>query len=113
MEQFTDYYSVLGVDANAPAEVIKKEFKHLAHQYHPDVYKGEDAEKRMREILLENNTLIDPKSRRTNDLSRPKPGPGSFVRTENPPAASPAARHARQRYFAFPHSTMMCQHKST
>src|SRR5947208_14712640 len=113
MEQLTDYYSVLGVDANAPAEVIKKEFKHLAHQYHPDVYKGEDAEKRMREILLAYHTLIDPESRRTYDLSRSKHVPGSSVRAENTTDVSPAARHDRQRYFAFPHSTMMCQHKST
>ena len=43
MKQVTDYYAVLGVDANAPPETIKKAFKHLALQYHPDVYKGEDA----------------------------------------------------------------------
>jgi hypothetical protein len=102
MEQFTDYYSVLGVDANAPAEVIKKEFKHLAHQYHPDVYKGEDAEKKMREILLAYHTLIDPESRRTYDLSRSKHVPGSSVRAKNTTDASPAAYHDRQRYFAFP-----------
>ncbi len=51
MKQVTDYYAVLGVDANAPTEVIKKAFKHLALQYHPDIYKGEDAQERMREIL--------------------------------------------------------------
>ena len=102
MEQLTDYYSVLGVDVNAPDEVIKKQFKHLALQYHPDVYKGEDAEKRMREILLAYHTLIDPESRRTYDLSRSKHVPGSSVRAENTTDVSPAARHDRQRYFAFP-----------
>jgi len=102
MEQFTDYYSVLGVDANAPADVIKKEFKHLAHQYHPDVYKGEDAEKRMREILLAYQTLIDPERRRSYDLSRAEHVPGSFVPAENITDVSPAARHDRQRYYAFP-----------
>src|SRR5919109_14193 len=30
MKQVTDYYDVLGVDAHAPNEVIKKAFKHLA-----------------------------------------------------------------------------------
>ena len=48
MKQVTDYYAVLGVDAHAPTEVIKKAFKHLALQYHPDIYKGEDAQERMR-----------------------------------------------------------------
>jgi hypothetical protein len=70
MEKFTDYYSVLGVDAKAPTEDIKKAFKHLALQYHPDVYKGEDAEAKMREILLAYQTLIDPQRRRSYDLSR-------------------------------------------
>ena len=102
MKQVTDYYAVLGVDAHAPTEVIKKAFKHLALQYHPDIYKGEDAEERTRVILLAYQTLIDPERRRTYDLSRSKHVPGSFVPTENTTDVSPAARHDRQRYYAFP-----------
>jgi curved DNA-binding protein CbpA len=52
MEQLPDYYAVLGINTNAPSEVIKKAFKHQALQYHPDIYKGANAEKKMREILL-------------------------------------------------------------
>ena len=81
MKQFTDYYAMLGVDANAPTEVIKKAFKHLALQYHPDVYKGEDAEERMRELLLAYQTLIDPQRRRSYYLSRSKHVPGRSVPT--------------------------------
>src|SRR3954453_2839735 len=97
MKQFTDYYTVLGVDANAPTEVIKKAFKHLALQYHPDIYKGEDAEERMREILLAYQTLIDPERRRIYDLSHSEHTPGSFVPAEKNTDVSPTARRDRQR----------------
>src|SRR6266436_8134771 len=102
MERFTDYYAVLGVDANAPTEGIKKAFKHLALQYHPDVYKGEDAEARMRELLLAYQTLIDPERRRRYDLSRSEHVPGSSVPRENTTDVSPTARRDRQRSYAFP-----------
>jgi DnaJ domain len=102
MKQVTDYYAVLGVDAHAPTEVIKKAFKHLALQYHPDVYKGEDAEEKMRELLLAYQTLIDPQRRRTYDLSHSQHMPGSSGPRETPTDVSPAARHDRQRSYAFP-----------
>ncbi|MDD3399865.1 MAG: DnaJ domain-containing protein, partial [Candidatus Pacebacteria bacterium] len=31
-----DYYKILGVDKNATQEDIKKAYRKLAHQYHPD-----------------------------------------------------------------------------
>src|ERR1051326_7877839 len=102
MEHFTDYYSVLGVDANAPAEVIKKAFKHLALQYHPDVYKGEDAEEKTRELLLAYQTLIDPERRRIYDLSRSHHLPGGSIPAKNTAGASPTASHDRHLSFAFP-----------
>jgi hypothetical protein len=102
MEPFTDYYAVLGVEANAPTEVIKKAFKHLALQYHPDIYKGEDAEERMREILLAYQTLSDPERRRSYDLSCSHHVPGSSLPTTHTTDVSPAARHGRQRPCAFP-----------
>src|SRR5216117_3257424 len=102
MKQVIDYYAVLGVDAHAPTEVIKKAFKHLVLQYHPDVYKGEDAEERMREILLAYQTLIDPERRRTYNLSRSEHVLGRSVPAKNTTDVSPAARHDRKRYYAFP-----------
>lgn len=102
MEQFTDYYAVLGIDANASTEVIKKAFKHLALQYHPDVYKGDDAEERIREVLLAYQTLSDPERRRIYDLSRSKQVPGSSAPIANTTEVSPAARRDRQRSYAFP-----------
>ncbi len=56
----------------------------------------------MREILLAYQTLIDPASRHSYDLSRSQHVPGSFVATEHSADVSPAARHDRQRYYAFP-----------
>src|SRR5258708_9362769 len=102
MKQVTDYYAVLGVDANAPTGVIKKAFKHLALQYHPDIYKGEDAEERMRELLLAYQTLIDPESRRTYDMSRSEHTPGSSVPTEKNTEVSPTARRDPHRSYPFP-----------
>ena len=38
-----DYYKILGVEKNASAEDIKKAFRKLAHQYHPDKQGGDEA----------------------------------------------------------------------
>src|SRR2546428_4176855 len=70
MDSFTDYYTVLEVDAHASASTIKAAFKKLALKYHPDVYKGEDAEERMRILLLAYQTLSNPISRRNYDVQR-------------------------------------------
>jgi hypothetical protein len=102
MEQFIDYYAVLGVDAKAPTEVIKKAFKHLALQYHPDVYKGEDAQERMREILQAYQTLIDAERRRIYDRSRSQHVPGSGVPAANTSDMSDATGRNQPRSYAFP-----------
>lgn len=67
---FIDYYTLLGVDAHASEGTIKTAFKKLALQYHPDVYKGDDAEERMRLLLLAYQTLSDPDARKTYDAQR-------------------------------------------
>ena len=70
MDTFTDYYRVLGVDSHASASTIKAAFKKLALKYHPDVYKGPDAQERMRDLLIAYQTLSDPASRRDYDVQR-------------------------------------------
>ena len=38
-----DYYKILGVEKNASKEDIKKAFRKLAHQYHPDKTGGDET----------------------------------------------------------------------
>src|SRR5436853_5925114 len=115
MDAFTDYYAVLGVDADASADKIKAAFKKLALQYHPDVYKGADAQERMRLLLLAYQTLSDPQERKTYDAHRSEhvlgvSFPRGYVYSEpshsnkrrNEAEVSPAARPARQRHYDFP-----------
>src|SRR5947207_560665 len=67
MDSFTDYYTLLGIDKDAPPGEIKAAFKKLALQYHPDVYKGNDAHERMRQLLAAYQTLNDPEERKRYD----------------------------------------------
>lgn len=45
-----DYYSILGVSKKASNKDIKKAFRKLAMQYHPDKNKDPDAEEKFRQI---------------------------------------------------------------
>lgn len=66
--QYKDYYKILGVERNADAEMIKKAFRKLARQYHPDVNKGDKkAEDRFKEMNEANDVLSDPEKRKVYD----------------------------------------------
>jgi curved DNA-binding protein len=47
---FKDYYRVLGVEASASAEEVKRAYKKLARKYHPDVSEEIDAQEKFQEV---------------------------------------------------------------
>ncbi|MEW6302412.1 MAG: DnaJ C-terminal domain-containing protein [Verrucomicrobiota bacterium] len=66
--EFKDYYETLGVPRNASDEDIRKAFRKLARQYHPDVAKDKKlAEEKFKEINEANEVLSDPEKRRKYD----------------------------------------------
>ncbi|MCD8511968.1 MAG: molecular chaperone DnaJ [Bacillus sp. (in: Bacteria)] len=58
-----DFYDVLGVDKNASEADIKKAYRKLARQYHPDVNKAADAEQKFKEVKEAYDTLSDSNKR--------------------------------------------------
>ena len=62
-----DYYEVLGVPRHASQEEIKRAFRRLARQYHPDVSDAPDAEERFKEINEAYAVLSDPEKRARYD----------------------------------------------
>ncbi|MCS6848051.1 MAG: J domain-containing protein [Anaerolineae bacterium] len=66
--EYKDYYKTLGVDRNADQETIKKAFRKLARQYHPDANKGDKkAEEKFKEINEAYEVLSDPEKRKLYD----------------------------------------------
>jgi molecular chaperone DnaJ len=62
----TDYYSVLGVARDSTPEEIKKAYRRLARQLHPDV--NPDEEERFKEVTKAYEVLSDPQKRELHDL---------------------------------------------
>src|SRR6202041_618790 len=66
--EFKDYYKVLGVPRTASQDDIKKAFRKLARQYHPDVAKDKKGgEERFKEINEAYEVLGDPQNRTKYD----------------------------------------------
>ncbi len=64
---FKDYYSVMGIERNASQDDVKKAYRKLARQYHPDVSKRADAEERFKELGEAYAVLKDPEKRAAYD----------------------------------------------
>src|ERR1044072_3683198 len=74
-----DYYKVLGGPEDATGAEIKKAYRKLALEFHPDANKGNTkAEERFKEISEANDVLGDPKKRKEYDEARALFGNGGF-----------------------------------
>jgi len=73
-----DFYKVLGVSQNASIDEIKKNYKKLARENHPDLNPGDpEAEKRFKDISEASSVLADDKKRQEYDQVRAM-GPSAF-----------------------------------
>ena len=65
--QYKDYYAILGVNRDAKPDDIRKAYRKLAKEYHPDVNKSAGAEEKYKEINEAYEVLKDPAKREKYD----------------------------------------------
>jgi DnaJ-class molecular chaperone len=64
-----DYYRELGVKQDADVQTIKRAFRRMAHKYHPDVSRHDDADERFKRVRAAYEVLSDPDRRAEYDAA--------------------------------------------
>jgi molecular chaperone DnaJ len=77
MARGPDHYKTLGVDRKASADEIKKAYRKLARQYHPDTNKDSGAEERFKQVSEAYDVLSDPEKRKKYDRGAMNPFAGA------------------------------------
>jgi curved DNA-binding protein len=65
--KYTDYYDVLGVSRDADQDAIRRAYRKLAREYHPDLNSDSDAEEQFKELGEAYEVLSDPEKRERYD----------------------------------------------
>src|SRR5687767_3734000 len=106
--KYKDYYEILGVPRNASDADIKKAFRKLAREYHPDVAKDKaKAEERFKEINEAYEVLSDKDKRNKYDTLGEdwKRAPGGFGRQPGGQRGWPAGQRPQDEEFEFSGTT--------
>ena len=86
---YKDYYEVLGVPRDADQDTIRRAYRRLARQYHPDLNSDADAEDRFKDLGEAYEALSDPEKRERYDRL------GANWRAQEQQAAAIKAQYAR------------------
>ena len=112
-----DYYGILGVRRDASADEIKKAYRRLARELHPDVNPDPLTQERFKEITQAYEVLSDPEKRQMYDLGADPFARGAAAGAGDPflvlvlPPALPASAHAASAVTASAHHCQ-CGHGS-
>lgn len=82
-----DYYGILGVAKNATDQELKRAYRKLARELHPDVNPSEDAQQQFAEVTAAYEVLSDPQKRKIVDLGGDPMDNGASARGGRDPFA--------------------------